>query len=134
MHLCVLSFGSFVCMQSVCAIVGLGLFVCIQTLSFLTYVLRGFAERLMQHQDILCKAVLQLLLTCPHENVNSRKELLVATRHIIATEFRKGFFKRVDFFLDEKTLIGSRSTPDSTRFFFWRSFFVVCCLLLLEVF
>ena len=53
----------------------------------------------------------------------------MATRHIIATEFRKGFFKRIDFFLDEKTLIGTRSTPDSARYVYglWVVVFIVIC-------
>ena len=45
-----------------------------------------------------------------------RKELLVATRHILATDFREGFFKHVDIFLDENLLVGtSRGAGDSLR-------------------
>jgi transformation/transcription domain-associated protein len=84
----------------------------LQTLSFLTYVLRGFPDKMSKSQDTLAKVgaqriaryriarvlltvratqtVLQLLQTCPHDATNSRKELLVAMRHILATaEFRK---------------------------------------------
>jgi transformation/transcription domain-associated protein len=78
----------------------------VKTLSFLTYVLRGFSDRMREYQDELARCVIQLLRNCPTEAVNSRKELLVATRHILATEFRKGFSKRIDEFLDENILIG----------------------------
>lgn len=50
--------------------------------------------------------MIQLLLNCPAEPVTSRKELLVATRHILATDFRKAFFKKIDVLLDENVLIG----------------------------
>lgn len=58
------------------------------------------------HQNELAAAVIQLLLNCPAEPVTSRKELLVATRHILATDFRKAFFKKIDVLLDENVLIG----------------------------
>ncbi len=78
----------------------------VKTLSFLTYVLRGCAEKMQPYQQDLANAVLHLLTSCPPDAVSSRKELLVATRHILATDFRKGFFKKIDYLLDEKTLIG----------------------------
>jgi len=64
----------------------------VKTLSFLTYVLRGFNDRMKEYQDELPKCVISLLRNCPPESVSSRKELLVATRHILATDYRKGFF------------------------------------------
>jgi hypothetical protein len=30
------------------------------------------------------------------------QELLVATRHVLATDFRKGFFTHIDILLDER--------------------------------
>ncbi|KAL3903756.1 MAG: hypothetical protein SGPRY_011546, partial [Prymnesium sp.] len=38
--------------------------------------------------------VINLLLTCPAESVSIRKDILVATRHILATDFRTGFFNQ----------------------------------------
>ncbi len=81
----------------------------VKTLSFLTYVLRGCADKMQPYQNQLASAVLHLLMHCPSDAVSSRKELLVATRHILATDFRKGFFKKIDHLLDEKTLIGAAS-------------------------
>ena len=51
-------------------------------------------------------SVIQLLISCPAEAVGTRKELLVATRHILATDFRRGFFAHIDVLLDEKVGVG----------------------------
>ena len=40
-----------------------------------------------------------------------RRELLVATRHILQTDFRVGFFTKIDHLLDESVLIGSVTCP-----------------------
>eukprot|EP00466_Bigelowiella_natans_P000476 jgi/Bigna1/33130/e_gw1.1.3.1 len=87
----------------------------VKTLSFLTYVLRGFADRMHPHQDNLSKCVIQLLLNCPTSSINSRKELLVATRHILATNFRKGFFKKINMMLKEEVLIGQGRAHEIVR-------------------
>ncbi|QSL64955.1 hypothetical protein MERGE_002259 [Pneumocystis wakefieldiae] len=42
------------------------------------------------------------------------KELLVATRHILATDFRNAFIKKIDFLLDKKVLIGEGVTVHET--------------------
>ena len=78
-----------------------------KTLSFLTYLLRAFADFMRPYQESIPKCVIQLLLTCPPESVSIRKDILVATRHILATDFRVGFFNQIDVLLDEKFLIGS---------------------------
>ena len=79
----------------------------VKTLSFLTYLLRAFADFMRPYQESIPKCVIQLLLTCPPESVSIRKDILVATRHILATDFRVGFFNQIDVLLDEKFLIGS---------------------------
>ena len=83
----------------------------VKTLSFLTYLLRGYVEFMRPHHDSIPRSVVMLLKACPHENGAVRKELLVATRHILATEFRNGFFAHVDVFLDEKLLLGNGRAP-----------------------
>ena len=40
----------------------------------------------------------------------ARAQLLVATRHILATDFRTGFFAQKDILLDEKVLVGEGRT------------------------
>jgi transformation/transcription domain-associated protein len=78
-----------------------------KTLSFLTYLLRGFSNDLKPYEDRLAANVVALMSTCPREFISTRKELLVATRHLLNSEFRNGFFRHVDSLLDERVLLGS---------------------------
>eukprot|EP00026_Physarum_polycephalum_P000015 Phypoly_transcript_00015.p1 GENE.Phypoly_transcript_00015~~Phypoly_transcript_00015.p1 ORF type:complete len:3639 (+),score=586.09 Phypoly_transcript_00015:159-11075(+) len=88
----------------------------VKTLSFLAYLLRGNAEHVKQYLDILPKCVIQLLTNCPNESAATRKELLIATRHILATDFRSAFVPHIDPLLDEKVWIGSgRTSYESLR-------------------
>ena len=47
------------------------------------------------YEKQISSSVINLLRSCPADAVATRKELLVATRHILATDFRKGFFTEV---------------------------------------
>jgi transformation/transcription domain-associated protein len=78
-----------------------------KTLSFLTYLLRGFSKELKPFEDKLASNVVALMSSCPKESVSTRKELLVATRHLLGSDFRTGFFRHMDVLLDEKVLMGS---------------------------
>lgn len=78
----------------------------VKTLSFLTQFLKGCADLLKPHQDSIAQNVVQLFSICPSESVGTRRELLHATRHILATDFRKAFFPYVDALLDERVLMG----------------------------
>ncbi len=78
-----------------------------KTLSFLTYLLRGFSSDLKPYEDRLASNVVALMSTCPREFISTRKELLVATRHLLNSDFRNGFFRHVDALLDERVLMGS---------------------------
>lgn len=80
-----------------------------KTLSFLTYLLRSFSSELKPYEDRLASNVISLMSICPKESVSTRKELLVATRHLLNSDFRKGFFKHVDVMLDERVLMGSHN-------------------------
>jgi len=77
-----------------------------KTLSFLTYLLRGFSNELKPYEDRLASNVVALMSTCPRESISTRKELLVATRHLLNSEFRTGFYPHVDALLDERVLMG----------------------------
>ena len=46
----------------------------VKTLSFLTYLLRAFADFMRSYQESIPKCVIQLLLTCPPEAAASRKD------------------------------------------------------------
>lgn len=78
-----------------------------KTLSFLTYLLRGFSNDLKPYEDRLASNVVALMSTCPREFISTRKELLVATRHLLNSDFRNGFYRHVDALLDERVLMGS---------------------------
>ena len=78
----------------------------VKTLSFLTYLIKSFKEQMRPHQETIATSVVMLLKRCPNGSVSTRKELLVATRHILATDFRLGFFQHVDTLLQEEVLIG----------------------------
>ena len=60
----------------------------IKILSFLAYIIKTFQDRVAQHCDELVKGMLQLLELCPSEVAHLRKELLIATKHILALELR----------------------------------------------
>ena len=99
----------------------------VKTLSFLTYLLRGTPEYVTPHKEPIPLSVVQLLVSCPHDSIAVRKELLVATRHILATDFRDGFYKHVDIFLDENLLVGtSRGAGDSLRPLAYSEFICKC--------
>ncbi|EMR10214.1 hypothetical protein PNEG_01486 [Pneumocystis murina B123] len=86
----------------------------IKTMSFLAYVLRGFTAAMRKYQNKIPEFCVRILKDCPPEISSPRKELLVATRHILATDFRNAFIKKIDFLLDEKVLIGEGVTVHET--------------------
>ena len=68
------------------------------------------------YEDVMANNVILLMKHCPSD-VSTRKELLVSTRHILATEFRKGFFRHIDVMMDERMISGSSrfSTVEQLR-------------------
>ncbi|KZT41150.1 hypothetical protein SISSUDRAFT_1059707 [Sistotremastrum suecicum HHB10207 ss-3] len=79
----------------------------VKTMSFLAYILRGANESLRQYQDTVPQASVRLLQDCPSDAPATRKELLVATRHMLSTDFRQAFINQIDTLLDERVLLGS---------------------------
>lgn len=53
------------------------------------------------------RGMLGLLALCPHEVAHLRKELLIAAKHILATEQRNRFVTHMERLFDENVLIGS---------------------------
>ncbi|KAI8052219.1 hypothetical protein BDF22DRAFT_743794 [Syncephalis plumigaleata] len=86
----------------------------VKTASFLAYILRGYAAQLRQYQAVIPEAIIRLLRDCPPEASSTRKELLVATRHILSTDFRNAFIDHMDILLNEKVLIGTGVTSHET--------------------
>ena len=58
--------------------------------------------------------MLALLKNCPQEVAHLRRELLIAARHILATELRNRFISSIDQLFDENLLIGSGWTTRET--------------------
>lgn len=67
--------------------------------------------------DNMAGAIVQLLMSCPPDPITTRKELLVAVRHMLALETsRKPFLKKIDVLLNEDILIGhGRATYEPVR-------------------
>lgn len=78
----------------------------VKTLSFLTYLIRGFGEQMSIFKERIAGNIVNLMQSCPSDAVSTRKELLVATRRILATDYRKGFYPHIDTLFDERVLIG----------------------------
>eukprot|EP00557_Chaetoceros_sp_GSL56_P001585 CAMPEP_0176500498 /NCGR_PEP_ID=MMETSP0200_2-20121128/13588_1 /TAXON_ID=947934 /ORGANISM="Chaetoceros sp., Strain GSL56" /LENGTH=4498 /DNA_ID=CAMNT_0017899179 /DNA_START=1114 /DNA_END=14610 /DNA_ORIENTATION=+ len=87
----------------------------VKTLSFVTHLLRPYGDHLKQYEDRLATNVLNLFQMCPREALTIRKDLLLALRHIFATNFRKGFFRHVDTLLDERLLIGKHRQSEHAQ-------------------
>uniref|UniRef100_A0A6A7FXF6 Transformation/transcription domain-associated protein-like n=6 Tax=Hirondellea gigas TaxID=1518452 RepID=A0A6A7FXF6_9CRUS len=86
----------------------------IKILSFLAYIIKTFQDRVVQHCDKLVQGMLQLLTLCPSEVAHLRKELLIATKHILALELRVKFVPHIDRLFDENLLFGSGWTAHET--------------------
>ncbi|KAJ2758070.1 transcription-associated protein 1, partial [Coemansia nantahalensis] len=78
-----------------------------KTLSFLAFFARGFTALLLPSQERIARLTLHLLCACPAEATATRKEMLIATRHIVSTELRRAFVPLADRFLDMKVLVGT---------------------------
>ncbi|KOS19655.1 Transcription-associated protein 1 [Escovopsis weberi] len=86
----------------------------IKTMSFLAYLLRSYSAQLSDFLPTLPDIVIRLLKDCPREKSGTRKELLIAIRHIINYNFRKIFLPKIDELLDERTLTGDGLTVYET--------------------
>lgn len=82
----------------------------VKTMSFLAYLLRAHQNLLNDFLSELPGIVVRLLQDCPREKSATRKELLVAIRHIINFNFRQIFLPKIIDLLDERTLVGDGLT------------------------
>ncbi|XP_071454988.1 transformation/transcription domain-associated protein [Hetaerina americana] len=88
----------------------------IKTLSFLAYIIRIYQEVVSQHASLMVKGMLGLLTLCPMEVAHLRKELLIAARHILATDLRIKFVPFMERLFDERVLLGRGwTTHESLR-------------------
>ena len=86
----------------------------IKTLSFLAYILRIYQTETAQYSTQMVKGMLSLLTICPHEVAHLRKELLIAARHILATDLRTKFVPLMEKLFDENILLGKGWTTYET--------------------
>ncbi|EPX74408.1 SAGA complex phosphatidylinositol kinase-like protein Tra1 [Schizosaccharomyces octosporus yFS286] len=78
----------------------------VKSFSFLAYLVRGFGPSLKQFENSIAHCTMQLFTDCPSELYHTRKELLVATRHILSTDYLRSFIPYIDQLLDIKILVG----------------------------
>nr|KYP66863.1 Transformation/transcription domain-associated protein [Cajanus cajan] len=78
----------------------------VKTVSFLTYLLKSYADYIRTHEESICKSIVNLLVTCS-DSVSIRKELLISLKHVLGTDFRRGLFPLIDTLLEERVLVGS---------------------------
>ena len=78
----------------------------VKCVSFIAHIFRGYAQHIQTQQDTLAVCVVQLLQNCPGEFPSARKDLLVAIRHMLLSEFKKALLRQAPKLLDEKLLIG----------------------------
>ena len=81
----------------------------VKALSFIAYLYRSYAQHISPHQEVLATCVVQLLVSCPGDFPVARKDLLVAIRHVLLSDFRRVLLRKTDKLLDEKVLIGEGS-------------------------
>ena len=82
----------------------------VKTMSFLAYLMRVYQDKMADFLPQLPAIVVRLLQDCPREKSATRKELLVAIRHVINSNFRTIFLNKLDDLMDERTLIGDGLT------------------------
>ncbi|CAG2063921.1 unnamed protein product, partial [Timema podura] len=86
----------------------------IKTLSFLAYLNRIYKEAVAKHATLLVKGMLGMFTLCPQEVAHLRKELLIAARHILATDLRTKFVPFMDRLFDENILLGNGWTTNES--------------------
>nr|XP_018666778.1 transformation/transcription domain-associated protein isoform X1 [Ciona intestinalis]XP_018666779.1 transformation/transcription domain-associated protein isoform X2 [Ciona intestinalis] len=79
----------------------------VKTLSFVAFFVRLYQENIKQYSNEMVQAMLQLLTNCTPEVASLRKELLIAVRHILATDLKTRFVPHMDRLLNEDILIGT---------------------------
>ena len=67
-----------------------------------------------QYASNMVQGMVALLQNCPQEVAHLRRELLIAARHILATDLRNRFISCIDQLFDENLLIGTGWTTRET--------------------
>ncbi|OMJ29873.1 Transcription-associated protein 1 [Smittium culicis] len=80
------------------------------TLSFLAFFVRSFGSLLLSYQNQIAKIFVRLLSICPPEAVDTRKEILIAGRHLVGSDLKQAFIPLTTELLDSKCLLGTGLT------------------------
>jgi transformation/transcription domain-associated protein len=82
----------------------------VKAISFAAYTFRVGGGAFAPYRNAIPDIVIRMLKDFPTESTANRKELLVALRHVLASEFRNSFIPYTDTLLDERVLIGQGIT------------------------
>jgi transformation/transcription domain-associated protein len=82
----------------------------VKMMSFLAYVIKPYADLTRPYYEELPGISVRLLQDCPPDASATRKELLVAIRHLLSTEMRSFFISQVDTLLDDRVMTGTGVT------------------------
>ncbi|PVU85473.1 hypothetical protein BB559_007001 [Furculomyces boomerangus] len=85
-----------------------------KTLSFLAFFVRSFGSLLSNYKDRIAKIFIRLLGDCPSEAVDTRKEILVAGRHLVGSDLKQAFIPLTTDLLDLDRLLGKGLTSIET--------------------
>ena len=66
------------------------------------------------HSSALVQGVLQLLEMCPAEVTHQRRELLMATRHLLSSDLRTKFIPQLQRLFSENLMVGTGWTANET--------------------
>eukprot|EP00956_Cyclotella_meneghiniana_P027771 scaffold63107_cov81-Cyclotella_meneghiniana.AAC.1 len=87
----------------------------VKTLSFLTYLIGSCPDHMRSHEEALANNVVSLMKNCPRDILlPTRREMYMITKQIIATDFRKGFFRHIDIMMDERIIAGGGERYSTT--------------------
>lgn len=85
----------------------------LQTVSFLTYLLKSFAEYIRPHEESICKSIVNLLVTCS-DSVSIRKASCVI--YVLLLDLVSSGFKFLCMTMWNAGVVGSLKTCFGHRF------------------
>ncbi|GAA5986698.1 hypothetical protein JCM10908_003861 [Rhodotorula pacifica] len=79
-------------------------------MTFLAYISRVSNTALSSYLNVLRAIAVRLMKDCPSEAVAMKRDLIIATRHILQSDLRTAFLSQIDTLLDEHVLTGNSVT------------------------
>ena len=90
-------------------------FAQVKTVAFLSHYVKQSMHMMQSHEQEICDGLMNLLKSCP-DVVQWRRELLISTRTLLVTDFRKTLDARLNDLKDERAIVGSsRSCYEALR-------------------